>query len=115
MIFECVRRLFAAMLASLVLATVAVSPSAAEFWDQQACIAEGNTDDVCNCTRKLIDDSLAAKFKADVIAAFDEKGLPGVEQMLPLEQQMALAGMLIDVMTVKAPDTCKYKDNPSIN
>lgn len=103
------------VLTSAVASAVYTPAAHAEFWDQQACIAEGNTADVCSCTKKMLDDGLAAKFKPELIKAFDERGMAGLDGTVTFQDQMALAKVIIDTMTVNAPASCKYKDDPNVN
>ena len=85
---------------------------AADFWDQPACVALGNTEEACTCTKGLLDEALKASYPPEVIASLKEKGPDGLAGFLSDDDQMTLLDNLTEVMESDAPRQCGYKEGP---
>ena len=89
---------------------IAQPAGAADFWDQPACVALGNTEDACTCTKGLLDEALKSSYPPEAIAALKEKGPDGLVGFLSDDDQLALLDNLTEVMESEAPKQCGYKD-----
>lgn len=105
------RMRFAFVVGGMLLATPAL---AFKGWDQDACMKEGNTAEVCTCTEAHVMEKLASLFPPEVVAAFDKDGMPGVVPLLSPEEQMKFGFEGIARAMEEAAEVCKYHDDPKI-
>ena len=102
--------LLALTTAALLLIGHAQRAKAADFWDQPACVALGNSEDACTCTKGLLDEALKSSYPPEAIAALKDKGPDGLVGFLSDDDQLALLDNLTEVMETEAPKQCGYKD-----
>lgn len=84
-------------------------------WDQDACMKEGNSAEVCTCTEKHVMERLGAMFPAEVVAAFDKDGIDGVIPLLSIEEQTKFTFEGLVTAMAESTKVCDYRDDPNVN